>query len=151
MTAADPTAHPYRREARRLRGRFGDEPARLCAELRRLSDRRDATCAAAIGPPDPTVVFARNVARHLQSGILPFADRLALLRGAIRSGIDRADANLIILAVQERLQEQPDGLACSTGTTHPFSRYSAFVVLSAALVTAIEIAMGLIVWRYLAN
>jgi hypothetical protein len=123
-----------------LRGRFRNHPERLFTELMRLSDDRDAACAGAAQPTDPTIVFAKRVAHRLQAGVLPFADRLTLLGSAMRSGIDRAEANLIILSVQEKLHCPLD----------PASRKSP-VAFFALLITLIEFALAVIAWQNLVN
>jgi hypothetical protein len=100
-------ADAYRREARRLRATLHERPSALYTQLRELADRSDALTAAKSSVPQSGVAdFALRVARHLQNGILPYSDRLALLTAASEWGIDRFEANLIIAAVQNRLRPQ---------------------------------------------
>ena len=107
MSAAaihDPT-HAYRRNARKLRGRFADRPLELYRSLRELSDRHDQirNLSAASEPSTPTSEFAAEVREFLQRGMITYSTRQDLLKSAEMHGIARFEANLIIAAMQHRM------------------------------------------------
>ena len=107
----------YRREARRLRGRYAGRPGLLQQSLKRLAqDARPtrATPASQRGRAvdedrHPTSAqsgsarrFADHLAEQMPSSVLRYSQRLELLRAARRFGVGRFEANLLIAAVLER-------------------------------------------------
>jgi hypothetical protein len=108
MSAAathDPT-HAYRREARKLRGRFADRPAELYRSLRQLADQHDIIrgfAAPRRAPVSPTSEFASEVREFLRGGMLTYSERQNLLKSAEMRDIPRFEANLIIAAMQYRV------------------------------------------------
>jgi hypothetical protein len=108
--------HPvdYRRIARRVRCRLGNDPIgkqRALAALARQADRSRRMSA-----PEPPIhakssesesdvrAFARAVTSAMEGPILRFSRREELIRQAQNLGIRRFDANLLIAAVQHRLR-----------------------------------------------
>lgn len=103
----------YRRDARRLRGRWVGQPGRLQRGLKALADRHDA-----VGPPAPLSPdcvpaprageFAARVADELrrEGPVLRHRRRQALIAAAERAGIDRFQANLVIAAAQHQLRKK---------------------------------------------
>ena len=108
---ANPTDASYRvadycRAARRVRGRYARQPARLHRELRDLSRRHDSartTGAVTVPASGRSEAFAEEVAARIEGPVLRHSQRRALLSAARRFGIGRFEANLIIAAVQHRL------------------------------------------------
>ena len=103
----------YLRCARRLRCLHRRDPLRLARSLRELAHAYDAMRQArearrprrARAGVNPAVSeFAQRVADALEGTTLRYSSRIRLLRYARRQGIRRFDANLIIAAVQERVQ-----------------------------------------------
>jgi hypothetical protein len=134
----------YRRRARRLRHLHAGDPVglqRSLAELSRSCSRRTiAACGFATPLPrhaaKPQAAesvrevasprtdraaanFARRVAEQMSGPVLHYSARQQLLRQAIRAGIGRFEANLIIAAVQHRVDgsvsEAPEPAARSSG------------------------------------
>jgi hypothetical protein len=143
MSAAaihDPT-HAYRRDARKLRGRFADRPAELYRSLRQLSDQHDLWRSfQALEPTSPTSEFAGEVREFLQSGMLTYSARQNLLKSAEGRNIPRFEANLIIAAVQHRVpahREQNDALRSSR-----LPLILGFIASQIALLTAIWALAG---------
>ena len=149
----------YRRRARRLRGRFYGQPARLQQSLRVLARDCDAQRGTrpglAVGAPrDPVpAVFAvpQDVADQftvmvrdrLEGQILRFDERQFLLRAAGRMGIDRVRANLIIAAVQH---------AQAPGAGVPVARppTGAGWGVPLALFLLVQVAIAFALWRIIA-
>jgi hypothetical protein len=115
----DGTTAPYRSAARRLRGRFAGDPVRLQRSLLDLARREDARTDHArrsespVLPTLPNVPdrevadgFAARVSQHFRGVVLCYEDRQSLLAIAGRLGIGRFEANLIIAAVQHRLERE---------------------------------------------
>ena len=105
--AIDPPVD-YRRVARRVRCRLGNDPiSKQCAlaALARQADRARRLAAPEVIPnPDNGVrAFAQAVSTAMEGPILRFSRRQQLIRQAQRLGIRRFDANLLIAAVQHRL------------------------------------------------
>jgi len=105
-------SHTYRRQARRLRSVFRDQPLQLHLSLKQLSDRHDVAHRErhsrgvfAFAARDHSATFADQVARQIRGRVLPYSRRLALLQAGQKLGISRFHANLIIAAVQHRLGE----------------------------------------------
>jgi len=100
----------YRRQARRIRGRYSARPGQLYRSLRQLSDRHDALAAKL---PDQDAIlpvsrqradaFAQLVTDRMEGTILRYSTRCELIHIAARLGISRFDANLMIAAVQHQL------------------------------------------------
>jgi hypothetical protein len=154
-----PSTTAYRSAARRLRGRFANDPARLQRALRDLARREDANRAASAlrgRHPEPAVQplqdivdgeaaarFAFLVRQHLTGPVLCYEDRESLLRTAARLGIGRFDANLIIAAVQHRAEgEHVDVRGTATEQTGATGRWWA----SVAIVLAVETSLSLVAW-----
>jgi hypothetical protein len=104
--------HPsdaYRRTARRLRGRLDGKPGELYRSLRDLSDDYDDRFTEPARreiprPSSPADDFAAQITGKIRDGVLCYSDRLELLKTAGQLGISRFDANLIIAAVQHRVE-----------------------------------------------
>jgi hypothetical protein len=104
----------YRQQARRLRGRYANQPAQLYRTLRQLSDRHDATAAKSRvvhrhlmvdESQDKVNAFGQLVTSHLVGRVLPYSRRMELLDIAEKLGIGRFHANLVIAAVQHQFSE----------------------------------------------
>jgi hypothetical protein len=103
-----PSVSAYCRQARRLRGTLGHQPARMHRKLRELSARPgpvavpDGTTFARESRPiaSKAQAFAERVAAGLDGPVLRYAIRRTLLRDAGRMGMGTFEANLIIAAVQ---------------------------------------------------
>ena len=111
-TAAGNDSQTYRRQARRLRSVFRDQPLRLHLSLRQLSERHDwarrefqSRGVFVSHVRDHSATFAQYVSRHVQGRVLPYSRRLALLEAGQKLGMSRFHANLIIAAVQHRFAE----------------------------------------------
>jgi len=105
-------ATDYRREARRVRGRWSHSPRRLHQELRDLAERHDSARPSPAPPPaapgGPCQVFAAQVETRIEGPVLRHAQRKRLLASAAKLGIGRFEANLVIAAVQHaRLSSPP--------------------------------------------
>jgi hypothetical protein len=114
-----PHVADYRRQSRRLRARFPSDSPHLYRHLQFLSRQSDAQ-AGGLSPAsgsDPLERFTQQIARSLAGPILPYSQRLALLKQAGRQGIERFEANLMIAAVQHRV-------ASRTIATHVPRRWS---------------------------
>src|SRR5687767_4414106 len=89
----DPTGEVYRRQARRLRARFGHDRARLYRSLRSLGDGTESRVGRRAGAAEtfagvgPAARFAGIVAGSLDCTILRYSQRTALLRRAQGFGI----------------------------------------------------------------
>lgn len=153
-----PSTSSYRSAARRLRGRFADDPVRLQHALLDLARREDAGRAApargrrmepAVRPLQDIVDgeaaarFAVMVGQHLGGPVLCYEDRQSLLRAAGRLGIGRFDANLIIAAVQHRAEGE-HVVVRAAGTEQ--SRGAGRWWESVAVVLAVETSLSLIAW-----
>jgi hypothetical protein len=113
----------YRRLARRLRCQLGNDPISKQHALAALARRADRSRR----PPEPDPLpisaelatpytvpaadngvraFAAAVSSSLEGPILRFSRRQQLIRQAERLGIRRFDANLLIAAVQHRLESE---------------------------------------------
>jgi hypothetical protein len=108
------SSQQYRQQARKLRGRYVNQPVQLYRTLRQLSDRHDATAAesrvvhrhpASDESQDKVNAFGRLVASHLVGKVLPYSRRMELLNIAEKLGIGRFHANLVIAAVQHEFAE----------------------------------------------
>jgi hypothetical protein len=108
------SSQQYRQQARRLRGRYVNQPAQLYRTLRQLSDLHDATTAksrvvhrhpSGHESQDKVNAFGRLVASHLVGRVLPYSRRMELLDIAEKLGIGRFHANLVIAAVQHQFSE----------------------------------------------
>jgi hypothetical protein len=98
----------YRRMARRVRCRLGNDPIgkqHALAALARQADRRRRIVESnPIPNPDSGVrAFAQAVSTALEGPVLRFSRRQQLIHQAEALGIRRFDANLLIAAVQHRL------------------------------------------------
>lgn len=102
----------YRREARRLRGRYAGQPGKLYNSLRRLSDAHDrnypGSRGAFNGIPFSSDGFAQLVAGELEAGVLRYSARSRLLSVAQSLGMGRFQANLVIAAVQHQKGRSDD-------------------------------------------
>jgi hypothetical protein len=145
MSAAathDPT-HAYRREARKLRGRFVDRPAELYRSLRQLSDQHDLVRSFAAperAPVCPTSEFASEVREFLNDGMLTYSNRQKLLKSAEIRNIPRFEANLIIAAVQHRSHSRSDEKV-SARSSHR-SLILAFIASQIALLATVWMIAG---------
>ena len=143
----------YTRQARRLRARWVDQPARLHRALRELQPAGEP---AAAKPVEKSEQFAESVIQLLQreAGLLRYSARLDLLRGARRMGIERFEANLIIAAVQQSMKAGASTSAAEALPTAPWPRSLPRprqatrlpAPLAAMAVVAIEGAVLLTVW-----
>lgn len=101
--------HTYRRRARRLRHQFRNDPLRLHLSLKQLNQTHDQPLEAELTEPrimSRVERFARLVAARIDGPVLPYSQRVNLLREAERQGIERFDANLIIARMQHQLAPQ---------------------------------------------
>ena len=93
--------------ARRLRYRFRDDPARLQQSLSRLAGAGERPAARVDREDDESAVrFAESVIASMDGPVLRYSSREALIEEALRRGLGRFEANLIIAAVQHRIQEK---------------------------------------------
>jgi hypothetical protein len=96
----------YRRRSRQVRARYFGQPRRMYQELSALSGRSIAP--SDIARPSKTGDFARLVASTMDGPALRYSARLALLRQAEQTGIDRFEANLMIAAIVHRAGKNPN-------------------------------------------
>jgi len=145
MSAAaihDPT-HAYRREARKLRGRFADRPAELYRSLRQLSDLHDHFRISEVperAAASPTSEFASEVREFLQCGPLNYPARQILLKSAEMRDIPRFEANLIIAAVQYRSSAHHEDKASSPASRLPL--ILGFIASQIAVLAAVWVIAG---------
>jgi hypothetical protein len=131
-----------------------DQPLRTVS---RAAPGRDADARRDVGVghlehlltvPTATVRgFAGAVADALHDGVLPYADRMRLLKRAERLGIGRFDANLIIASVRARLADTPPTFTL-VGEIEPASspthrRLPALVVIATVQAIIIALAVAL--------
>jgi hypothetical protein len=149
-----PSVSAYCRQARRLRGTLGHQPARMHRKLRELSVR-----PARIAVPDGITVaresrpiaskaqaFAERVAAGLDGPVLRYATRRTLLRDAGRMGIGTFEANLIIAAVQHERR----GAGVPTQAPQDPARARGLMSFGSLLVIfAVEAVVALGAWRIL--
>ena len=150
----------YRRQARRLRGRFYGQPARLQQSLRVLArdydaqrgigsqqsmaEVRDPVPAVFAVPQDAADKFTAMVRDRLEGQILRFDERQFLLGAAGRMGIDRFRANLIIAAVQHA-QARGAGEEVATRST------GAGWGVPLALFLLVQAVIAFALWRLIAG
>jgi hypothetical protein len=108
MEAQTESPIDYRRLARQVRCRLGNDPVGKQRALAALARRADRTRPRAVSvettKPDSDVrAFARAVTTAMEGPILRFSRRQELIRQAENLGIRRFDANLLIAAVQHRM------------------------------------------------
>lgn len=144
MAAAHLDSKTYRRQARRLRHVFRHKPGELHLSLRQLSDRHDAAYQATSQPRgwkaiirQPARDFADEVARQMDSKVLPYSKRLALLDAAENEGIGRFQANLIIAAVQHQMADEQAPSTAPTGRALSLAPVLAFVVVQSVILLAL--------------
>jgi hypothetical protein len=107
-----PSSVAYCQAARKLRSQLAQDPEKLYAALRRLSDSYDLLPkpSAMLLPADapapldgPSSSFAQLVSKHIEAGqILRYSKRMELLEIAQDMGLTRFHANLVIAVVQNR-------------------------------------------------
>ena len=150
-----PSVSAYCRQARRLRGTLGHQPARMHRKLRELSVRPapvdvpyDGAAVACESRPiaSKAQAFAEQVAAGLDGPVLRYATRRTLLRDAGRTGIGTFEANLIIAAVQHERRS-----ACvPTQAPQEPARARGLIGFGTLLVIfAVEAAVALGAWRVL--
>ena len=151
-----PSVSAYCRQARRLRGTFGRQPARMHRKLRELAANQRPAAAAAhpAAATRPAAIetskarrFADRVEAALEGPVLRYATRRALMSEARRLGIGDFEANLIIAAVQhERRRAGPAGAAT---IERPGERRQGRLrsLGPAALVVAVESLLALGLWQ----
>jgi hypothetical protein len=152
----DRTTAPYRFAARHLRGRFAGDPVRLQRSLLDLARRQDARRGHARRRESPVIPtlpnmpdgdvadrFAARVSQHVKGVVLCYEDRQSLLTIAGRLGIGRFEANLIIAAVQHRLEkEHTVGSPVHTECCKRTGRWWPAVIV----VLAVETTLSLAAW-----
>jgi hypothetical protein len=96
----------YRRRARRLRAMYSNDAMRLHRALRQLAATQ---IQRVITTPDKSAAqrFADHVRDSMDGPILRYSVRRRLLREADARGIGRFEANLIIAAVQHKVDCVP--------------------------------------------
>lgn len=138
MPGIEPVCDGYRRAARRLRGRYPDDPARLHASLRRLSDEANRQVSRGAAETRPAAAsaarLATEVAGLMDGPVLRYSNRLRLLRRAEQLGIERFEASLIIATVQHRQVR-------SAESTTPRRRWLDAMVLAAGVQALILTAL----------
>jgi hypothetical protein len=143
--AAPAAAVTYCRQARRLRARFGADPARLQVALRDLArseDRRPPVPDFSDTTPGPARLFSSRVSAALTDGLLRYSARTDLLREAARMGIGRFEATLLIAAVQHA-----DGRALRPAARTPSPRpVSSTTPLIALAALALQTVIAAAVW-----
>ena len=110
-----PSVSAYCRQARRLRGTFGHQPARMHRKLRELAVRPgaaarvDAVVATRASQPASSTAhaFAERVMAGMDGPVLRYSNRRALIREAGKAGIGAFEANLVIAAVQHERRSSP--------------------------------------------
>jgi hypothetical protein len=105
----------YCRRARRIRHEHAGNPSRKHAELQALSHEADAVQPAkpkAEFAPPAAMSFTALVRRQLTGPVLPYSQRLSLLRQAPRYHLTPFHANLLIAAIQ--YEQAEDQLATPT-------------------------------------
>jgi hypothetical protein len=139
----------YRREARRLRRQLRTRPVELYAALRQLSHHTDRASAENTAPAEPCTSsdrhqqFARLVEQELDGPVLRYSARTALIRHAMRSGIGRFEANLVIAAVQHRHiadgagAQQPRGAVPATAAAGHLQTIAVAGVVQAVLIAIV--------------
>jgi hypothetical protein len=111
LSPASSTAADYCRQARRLRARFGNDPAKLQVALRELARAEDARPRAFVSndpafpfsgeaAPGPARLFSARVSEALGDGVLRYSARKQLLHEASQLGLGDFEATLLIAAVQ---------------------------------------------------
>ena len=135
----------YRRCARRLRGNLDGNPAELYRSLRELSDGYDKQYSKAgsrtglFAPSRPAEDFASRILQKIRNGVLSYSDRLHLLKIAQEMDISRFDANLIIAAVQHRVQAKASPKARA-------SRFHLPGIESVIAFAAVQASILFVVW-----
>ena len=167
IDATDGLTLEYRRGARRLRGVYGAQPARLQRSLRDLARRHDLRRLIAktsqrpivrgievriCNPPraselPPTLTelehrFAAVVMGQFEGPVLCFSRRKALLDLAARLGIGKFHANFIIASLQHRLNPSDNGTAPEFRVLREKTGLSKSTLVCALVVQSI-IAVGL--------
>jgi len=108
----------YRRRSRQVRARYVGQPGRMYQELTAISGR--SLVPAEVTKHSKAGDFARLIASKMDGSTLRYSARLALLRQAEQTGIDRFEANLIIAAVVHRADTSaPDQNPMETRTELP--------------------------------
>ena len=158
VTAVEPISVPpsvsaYCRQARRLRGTLGHQPARMHRKLRELAVNRTAGISDGVGPVEgrphgtgtsKARAFAERVGAGLDGTVLRYATRRALLREAAGVGIGAFEANLIIAAVQHerRATRTPAPAPGEKTPSRGLPRLAPFLVI-----VSVEAAVALCAWH----
>jgi hypothetical protein len=147
-------AAAYCRQARRIRARFGDDPAKrqvALGELARAQNRQSAAVAdspldrfASAGHAGPAQLFSSRVAAALTEGVLRYSARKDLLREAVQIGLGEFEATLLIAAVQHGERRAVRPAACKVAPTSSSSS-SLVVLASIGLQTVIATAVWWVV------
>ena len=151
-----PSVSAYCRQARRVRGTLGHQPARMHRKLRELSLRAGPLEKAAdpvltAKPASHTASKARAFAERVKAGldgpVLRYANRRKLISEAWRLGIGDFEANLIIAAVQhERRRVGPvAAVTLKRPAGKPGGRLRSLAPV--ALVIAVETLLALGLWQ----
>ncbi|HLL89164.1 MAG TPA: hypothetical protein VK324_07660 [Tepidisphaeraceae bacterium] len=161
---ATPSTDAYRRDARRLRGRYAGQPHRLQPALRALAHREAAEPvrvrrrrdlvppALLVGPGADAADAVRQfaaLAKPIASGpVLSYADRGRLLATGERLGLSRFHANLVIAALRHEAGRGDETLRPTVvppGNARVRAQWAATVLTLAAVQAVIVVAA----WRLL--
>lgn len=107
--SADSPAEPateYIRQARRLRHRHRNNPARLHQSLCKLNAPATPAATASPARTSASAVLTCEVEEAMDGPILRYDERSRLLRRAEELGLGRFEANLLIAAIQHQRRGQ---------------------------------------------